>query len=250
MLVTRPEGQGQVLADAIAAVGCRPVLCPLIDIEALQSPDDGQREILLHLSDYQHLVFISSNAVICGMRWIAEYWPKLPAGAHWYTIGQGSAAALSAFGVKVERPQSEMSSEGLLALPALQEISGQRVLIVKGEGGRDLLRQNLCDRGARVQELATYRRCCPRLPEGELAARIRDQDCRVLLISSGEGLHNMVSLLGEQELAWVREISLVAPGHRVAAAARELGFTDVHVAANATDEAMLSALVAHLETGG
>jgi len=142
-----------------------------------------------------------------------------------------------------------MSSEGLLAMDALQNIDQHKILIVKGEGGRDFLRASLSQRGALVQELAVYRRTRPVQAAGELFALIMDNDCRALMLSSGEGLHNMVSLLTEDELVSLQALSLVVPGERVAAMARGMGFTDLLVAGNATDEAMIKVLATGLPGG-
>ena len=169
------------------------------------------------------------------MRWIGDFWPQLPTGSRCYTVGDGSAAVLAHYGIEALQPSAEMNSEGLLALPELQHMESQRVLIIKGQGGREKLRDTLLQRGARVDELACYRRHPPIREPGELASLIREQQCRALLLSSGEGLHNMMSLLDRQELDQVREITLVVPGARVAAEAREAGFSEVLEATNATD---------------
>ena len=134
---------------------------------------------------------------------------------------------LREYGVNATEPRGAMNSEGLLALPSLQSLADQRVLIVKGEGGRALLREKLAGRGARVEELVVY--------------------CKFILLSSGEGLHNMVSLLDEASLVRVRGLTLIVPGARVAEQARAAGFSQVRLADNATDEAMVAAVIAAFE---
>jgi uroporphyrinogen-III synthase len=175
------------------------------------------------------------------MALIDDFWPQLPAGPKWYTVGASSARLLRGYGVDVIQPEGDMSSEGLLSLPALQSVDSDRVLIVKGEGGRTLLRDSLESRGARVEELAVYRRLRPEYDEGELGKRILQSGCECILISSGEGLHNMVSLLDEESLVRVRLLVLVVPGERVADQAREAGFGRIIIADNATDVAMVAA---------
>lgn len=241
VLITRPRGQADTLAEAVSAAGYHPVLQPLLELEAL-APQPWQQAFVEALDGYQHIIFISSNAVNFGMLWISPLWPELPAGPNYYAIGDGSAAALATFGIAPQQPAVDMSSEGLLALPSLQKVAGQGVLIVKGEGGRETLRTVLRQRGATVDELAAYRRQCPSLGEGELAALLQQTRCQAILISSGEGLDNMVSLLDDTALAWVRKLSLIVPGRRVAERARQAGFADVSEASNATDSAMLLAL--------
>ncbi|MCZ6831076.1 MAG: uroporphyrinogen-III synthase [Gammaproteobacteria bacterium] len=250
VLVTRPTGQSEALCTGLRAQGLQPVVCPLIEIEAFPQPNAQQRQCLLALKEYQHLVFVSVNAVRCGMRWIEDYWPQLPLDLNWYTVGDASARELARYGVTVQRPEIETNSEGLLALADLQDVKDQKLLIIKGEGGREKIRETLQQRGARVEELTTYRRHRPALADGELYAIIEKHHCQLLLLSSGESLHNMVSLLNAEELLQVQQLAVVAPGTRVAALARTSGFSQVITAASATDDDMLAAITDYLATGG
>ena len=241
VLVTRPRGQQKALMVALEGAGFQCRHAPLIEIFPFDAPDKRQRQLLLNLCDFQHLVFVSRNAIEYGMAWIEDYWPQLPAGLNWYAVGRSSARMLQEYGVRPLSPRREMNSEGLLALPSLQQVAEQRVLIVKGEGGRHYLRETLQERGARVDELAVYRRTSPAYAEGELASRILGDGCNLILLSSGEGLHNMVSLLDTASLAAVQALTLVVPGQRVAEQAREAGFKVVRIADSATDEDMVTA---------
>jgi uroporphyrinogen-III synthase len=250
VLVTRPAGQSDALCAALQAQGLRPAVCPLIEIEPFPQPSAQQRQCLLGLDEYQHLVFVSANAVRHGMQWIEDYWPQLPSDLNWYTVGEASARELASHGVTVQRPEIEMNSEGLLELVGLQDVKDQKVLIIKGEGGRETLRDTLLQRGAWVEELTAYRRHCPELAAGVLYGIIEKHHCRLILLSSGEALHNMVSLLNEEELQQVQQLTVVVPGTRVAAIARNDGFSQVITAPSATDDDMLIAITGYLATGG
>jgi uroporphyrinogen-III synthase len=241
-LVTRPAGQEESLCSALAAQGFRVFRQPMIIIEPLAELAPSQLQVVRDIDHFQHLVFVSSNAVTLGMAQIQDWWPQLPTDLCWYTVGAGSAALLSDFGVRAIHPPTEISSEGLLGLPGLQSLAGQRVLIIKGVGGRTLLQEALTARGARVEQLAVYRRRCPTLPAGQLAAHLEKNTVTTVLISSGEGLRNMVSLLGEAALTVLQQVTLVVPGQRVGGLAREIGANRVVEAADAGDDAMLNAL--------
>ncbi|RLQ20983.1 uroporphyrinogen-III synthase [Seongchinamella sediminis] len=243
VLVTRPAGQGAALLDALAAAGFGPLHhCPLLELVPLQQLAPAQRQQLLDLDRYQHVIFISTNAVRIGMERIDDYWPQLPDGIHWYAIGDATARMLRERGLSPLTPGQKMDSETLLLLPQLQAVADQRVLIVKGEGGRATLRETLAKRGARVDELACYRRRCPQLAAERLPQLLRDEAIEVVLISSGEGLANMLALLSAEETTKFRNIGLVVPSPRVAAMAQQAGFDNVVTAANASDAAMLQAL--------
>jgi uroporphyrinogen-III synthase len=243
VLVTRPSGEAaDALCAALQAAGYKTFHQPLIELHGLSHPGPEQRQHLLDLDRYQRVIFISGNAVRFGMRWVEDFWPQLPEGLHWYAVGAATAAALERFGINVSTPGHNMSSEGLLAIPSLQAVRGERVLLVKGEGGRDALRQELTRRGAAVDELACYRRSVPRLPEGELAAMLDRWAIDVILVSSGEGLGNLPLLLSPAESTKLKAIGMIVPSLRVAAMARDAGFSHIITAENASDAAMIDAL--------
>lgn len=242
VLVTRPEGQAAELVAAVAAAGYPVHSQPLLELQALRGLSSVQRQLVMDLDRYRHVIFISGNAVRHGMGYIENYWPQLPVGLCWYAIGKATAALLRQHGVPAVTPAGDMTSEALLAEPDLKAVDGERVLIIKGEGGRATLREELERRGAQVDELACYRRACPDLADGELSRRLSRWGIRLILISSGEGLANMLALLSPEETTKFTGITLIVPSERVARMAREAGFDRVVTAENASDDAMMRAL--------
>lgn len=214
----------------------------MLELEALEVLDPVDRQRVLDLDLYQHVIFVSANAVRFGMEWIEDAWPQLPVGLNWYAVGDRSAALLASHGLSVMSPDTDMSSEGLLRLPSLTSVAEQRVLIIRGQGGRTTLREELTARGARVEDLACYRRVRPALAAGELAQELCNWGVRIVLISSGEGLQNLLALLSPEETTKFRGIILIVPSQRVASMARDAGFSRIVTAENATDGAMLGAL--------
>lgn len=250
VLVTRPQGQAQALCAAVAAQGAAAHCLPMLQLLPLAKPAPAQRQQLLDLDHYQHIVFVSGNAVRYGMAWIESFWPQLPVGLAWYAVGDGTARLLTPYGINACTPGPEMTSEGLLALPQLRQVKGERVLIVKGEGGRQTLLKELLSRGARVDELACYRRVAPAMEPGELASRLLQWQIDLVMISSGEGLCNMLALLSQRETTKFRAITLLVPSLRVAEMAQAAGFERVITADNASDGAMLRALAAWQTSAG
>jgi uroporphyrinogen-III synthase len=250
VLVTRPEGQAADLCAAVSAAGYEVHSQPLLQLRAPPELAPPQRERVVNLDRYQHIIFISGNAVRFGMALIEGHWPRLPAGPIWYAIGSATSSLLQQHGVTALTPRDGMTSEALLALPQLGDVAGQRVLLIKGEGGRETLREELGRRGARVDELACYRRSCPALAPGELAAKLSRWNIGLIMISSGEGLANLLSLLSPQETSKFRSITFLVPSERVAQMAGTAGFFRVVTAENASDGAMLRALEAWQSSAG
>ncbi|MGB1140905.1 MAG: uroporphyrinogen-III synthase [Halioglobus sp.] len=243
VLVTRPEGEAaRDLCDQLEALGYAVAHQPLLELTAIDELPAEQRQRVLDLDLYQHVIFISANAVRFGMEYLQDYWPQWPVGLNWYAIGSATAARLARYDVRAITPGSDMTSEGLLAVPELASVAGERVLIVKGEGGRDKLASVLTGRGAQVDTLACYRRARPAMSRETFLGTLRNQKVGTILVTSGEGLAFLAELLSPQETSKLGQLNIIVPSARVAQQARDAGFTRVVTAANASDAAMLHAL--------
>lgn len=240
VLVTRPAHQADHLCDLIAAAGGRPIRFPALAIRDLSdSPAVDTR--LSRLADYHLAIFISPNAVRYSLEAIARH-GGLPSGLKLATVGNGSAVALEqALGRPPDFvPAANFESEGLLALPALQDVAGQRILILRGEGGRELLATTLRQRGASIDYAEVYRRECPE-PKGAEQDWLEKTD--IITITSSEALQNLVTLAPAAERAALLAKPLVVISRRTAALAQELGFRHpAIVTPRAGDETILQAL--------
>lgn len=243
VLVTRPAGQADGLMKGLAEAGFSAVHQPLLEVSPLPRLSARARQSVIDLDQYQHVIFVSANAVYFGMDLIGDYWPQLPVGLSWYGVGITTATLLRQYGLDPLSPPERMDSEGLLALEPLSHPQGDRVLLVKGSGGRGKIAGVLRERGALVDDLACYRRGCPALPPGALARCLEVQQVEVAAISSGEGLENLLILLSAEETTKFTNIGLVVPSPRVAALAQQAGFRSVITAENASDRAMVDALL-------
>lgn len=246
-LVTRPAGQAAALAQAIRAAGGFALELPLLEIEPLGADDHAGRAALAATLDaldrYAIAIFVSSNAVRMLLAELQRAARSVPATLRCVAVGGATARCLREAGIDCSAGAAAMDSEELLAHPALAAVGGQRIVIFRGVGGREHLARELAARGARVDCCALYRRRAPALAPGELPALLARERIDALLLSSGEGLANLLALLGEEAAGTIAaRIAVVTPGERVAALARAAGFTNVHAAVNATDVAMLAAL--------
>jgi uroporphyrinogen-III synthase len=241
VLITRPAGQTQALCAGLKSLGFLAHSQPMLELVPLNVLGSAQAECLANLDQYQHVIFISGNAVNFGMKWIVEAWPELPA-VTWYAIGSATKERLRGSGVPHVHSSTRMTSESLLADPELVHVAKHRVLIVKGFGGRTSLRDELLARGAIVDEFNCYTRLCPKLAPGEMATKLIQWAPGLVLISSGEGFANMLSLLSPLESSKLVVLPLIVPSERIALLAKKQGFAEVHCAANASDAAMLEAV--------
>jgi uroporphyrinogen-III synthase len=243
ILITRPARQAAGLARQIAAIGGRPVMFPAIVIlppENRKALEQAQRE----LARYDFAVFVSANAVEYGVGDPAAWPPQLIALAP----GPGTAAALAAVGINnVRLPTTTMDSEGLLALPELAAVSGKRVVIFRGGGGRELLGETLAARGAVVDTIDCYRRARPESGAAGLEEALRARRIDAVTLTSSEGLDNLWTLLGPEARAQFAATPTFVPHSRIAARAGELGIVRVIVTPPA-DAGLLAALLEYFAT--
>ena len=120
-------------------------------------------------------------------------------------------------------PRGGADSEHLLALPELADMAKQRVLIFRGEGGRELLAEALSARGARVDYIECYRRGLPDADPAPLLETWRQGGIQVVTVLSSQGLDNLFTLLGEHNADLIRTTLLFAPHPRIVEHARGLG---------------------------
>jgi uroporphyrinogen-III synthase len=244
VVVTRPTGQGEGLATALRALGARVLHLPLLAIEPPRNPEPA-RAVLRALAGARLAIFVSTNAV-AGAFALLGPGARLPAGLEVAAVGAATAAALRARGVvRLHLPREGFDSEALLALEDLQAsaVAGQRVVIVRGEGGRELLGETLRARGARVEYAEVYRRA--RAPIGPQAVETLTAGAGVdaLLLTSGEAATHLLEGLPAGARAALDRAVLVVPSARVAELVRRLGHPrPAVVARDATDPAMVAAL--------
>src|SRR5947199_2400339 len=187
VIVARPQRQAAGLARKLAAVGATPLIWPAI---VILPPHD--RAPLEHaqatLASYDIAVFVSANAVEYGVPDPSRWPPSLRV----FAPGPGTAEALAAIGLTgVQIPVTTFDSEGLLALPELQHVDGKRVLIFRGQGGRELLGTTLIERGAHVEYVSCYRRAAPTSGAQGLLATLREGRAQAITLSSSEGIDNL-----------------------------------------------------------
>lgn len=237
VITTRPEHLAQRLVDPLRAAGAEVINLPLLAIQPLELTAE-QKQWLLDLDLFQKVVVISPTAAQQLLMRLDDYWPQWPVGIEWFSVGAGTAEFLAEQNLEVSYPQSGDKSEDLLELPALQDISGEKVLLVKGEGGREVLASSLVSRGASVKVLPLYRRLGHPLNSDQLA-QLKASSYQALVITSGQALAEYIKQLPEAD----RSRQLLVPSERLANQAREAGFLHVTNSQGAGADAILQALI-------
>lgn len=237
IIVTRPARQAAGLAAQLAALGATPIIIPAI---VILPPADRSALERAHaaLELYDLAIFVSANAVEYGVP-ARDRWPP---GLAVFAPGPGTATALAAAGVAgAQVPRTSFDSEGLLALPALTGVAGKRVLILRGDGGREVLAETLRARGAHVDYVDCYRRAAPHSGAAGLVEVLRDGRAHALTLTSSEGLDHLCAMLDPDALCRLQRVPAFVPHPRIAEHARKLGFRAV--ATDGADAGLIAGLL-------
>lgn len=248
ILVTRPEHQSLFLADSIRNLGGNPVIFPVLEISDVKD-NAPLLKLIQRLDEYDLAIFVSPNAVHKAMQFIQTHRKSrqiLPAHLRIAAVGKGSADALKEYGIdQVIIPDERFDSEALLELDALQQVSGKRIIIFRGNGGRPLLGETLIQRGALLDYAECYYRGKPDVEPSELSNLIANWShgkINAVIITSTEGLQNLFDIIGLYGQQLLKITPVFTAHERIARNAREAGLTKVVQTVCSGDQGILQSM--------
>lgn len=244
ILICRPEPEASRLASRFRAAGADVHILPLIDREPLPETPE-RRTLILSLDEFSHVIAVSPFAARLLLEEVDTWWPQVPMGIRWYGVGAGTAAVLAEHGLSPRRPPKGWTSEALLALPSLQNLQHERVLLARGETGRELIRETLEARGARVTLLPLYRRFRPDHAPERIRATLDTFAPEAIVALSGETLNNLIALCANSGHNLYDRL-LIVPADRVAEQARAAGFRNPCIPGSLADNDIVATVAAQL----
>ncbi|MGP4123868.1 MAG: uroporphyrinogen-III synthase [Sodalis sp. (in: enterobacteria)] len=244
ILITRPSPAGEELVNRLRARGKSAWHLPLIDF----IPGNDLPYLSLRLADLSAgdlLFIVSQHAINYAHPWLTQKSISWPTRLDYYAVGRSTGLQLhSVSGLPVSYPDEGETSEDLLRLPTLTRIDGKCALILRGNGGREVLEQTLRQRGVQTTCCECYRRSPIYYNGEEQARRIRRLGIDTLVITSGEMLQQFYTLMPEYyRRALLIPCRLIVVSERLAILARQLGWTDIIVANAADNDSLMRALL-------
>ena len=267
IIVTRPSGQARQLIEVLShhiensgvAKRTLPEILslPLLTIVP-KSDDQLADQIATTLSDADLAIFVSPNAIEIVMRLLERDWQDfskkvIPIGV----MGGSSHLALKNHGIGLEqhptpiiipKDNEQWDSEGLWhELKSLGwNWQDKKVVIFKGEGGRDWLADTLKKAGASVEAISTYVRI-PLDIDNPAWEAIRDLDFSktLWLLTSSEAVRYLGVVMKDQFTQNLHAASALCSHHNIADAAEMIGFGEVFTT-KPGDEALVKASLAWL----
>jgi uroporphyrinogen-III synthase len=245
VLVTRPYPDGKELCEQLSELGLENIYQPLIEFS------EGEDCYLLadKLNQSDIVIAVSKPAVEWANRALHFTMQTWPVSSCYLAVGQITADKLSEVtGQKVHYPDVS-DSEHLLGLPALLNIKNKKVMILRGNGGRELIRDMLLKRGAIVEYCEVYQRQ-PRSFDGHSSVRQwKKEGVTQIVLTSGEQLEYFFSRVPKSDYQWLINQQLIVPSNRIADLAKQLGFNQVMVSGSASNPDLVAAIKQQCTTG-
>jgi uroporphyrinogen-III synthase len=240
VLVTREKEQAKAFSEKLREAGAIPIEIPLIAI----SPSSHREEIercARQLSDYDWLIFTSAN----GVRFFFPFVKKKALLPKVAVVGKKTAAALKAHGVSPAVVPDEFVAEGVIeALKPLVK-PHDRVLLVKGNLARTVLRDALIDMGADVTDLIVYKTSMNEAGKEQLLCLLREKKLDVITFTSSSTVQSFMRMVeGEDTASLLDGCAIACIGPITKEMAEKAGLS-VHICPN---EYTIDAMIKEMET--
>ena len=261
VLVTRPTHQAADFMATLRSLGAEPISFPTIEIQSAEDTRPLDAAILrlaeyrakLDLPNrhqhrpqppYQWLVLTSANGVTAFWQRVAHLGldARCLASVNIAAIGPATAATLLDYGIKADLIPEVYTAEGVLeAFDELGAVAGQRFLLARADIARKTLAEGLQQRGAWVDDFASYRT----VPvEGKQPPPVVD----IVTFTSSSTVQGYVNCLdGQNPAKMLKDSQVVCIGPITAATAEKLEVPVYAVAEEYTIEGIVEALKIHAE---
>lgn len=229
VVVTRARAQASGLASRLRNLGAEAIELPTIRIE----PCIGSAEVrraAAEIGEYSLICLTSPNGacLLFDALNAAGFDARALGGATVAAIGPGTARALARHGILADLVPERFLAEALVEALSGVEVEGQRVLVARAADARDVIPEQLRNRGADVDVVALYKTVPEELGADAIEAA---QSADYLTFTSSSTVRNLSEALGERLPAGARVVSI---GPITSAAARDAGL-EVHAEAERHD---------------
>ncbi len=245
ILVTRSRSQASVLSELLAQEGAEPVEIPTIEITP---PDDWScvDSAIKSLHTYNWVIFSSANGVESFFRRVealgrdSRAFAKSKVGA----IGPATAEALSRRGINADFVPTKYVAEAVVEGMEAQNVGGARVLLPRGDIGRDELPKGLTRLEAQVTEVTVYRSLAPQDSRDKAKGLLENDGVDLITFTSSSTVENLLNLLdGDRSLLGGAKVACIGP--ITAMTAQDVGLSVDIVAQEYTIPGLVHALKEH-----
>jgi len=237
ILITRPLEQTENLERLLRGVDIDYALFPAFEIKKINTETVNHK--------YDVIIFISVNAV----NYAEDYYNKMFVGSFKvFAVGPITAKRLINKNIKVDCfPKVNASSKELLAMQECSELINKKILIVRGKGGSETLKNHLRELN-QVDYLEVYDRvpCKFTKLHAESMEVFFNSPEGVLMASSNESLSSIVNLFklySSNNFNEFKSRKLIVFSQKIKVLADKLGFKNIKVTLNPSDQDLINELI-------
>lgn len=245
ILVTRSRTQASVLVEKIKQLGGEAIELPTIEI----SLEENLEQLYLafaSIEQYQWIVFTSVNAVDIFFQQLREQGQDIRSlfGLRICAIGPATAARLQSLGLLVDVIPDEYQAEGIIKKLQGLILPGQRVLLPRARGAREVLPVSLKEMGAVVDECCLYQAIVPQAKNNNGWQELLADDLDYITFTSSSTVNNFVKIIGREQVeSYIKQVRVACIGPITAATAREQGFNIDVQASEYTIDGLINAIL-------
>lgn len=243
ILVTRPAPNGEELCQLLNQQGFATLYAPLFDIE--KGRELNQLPTLLqNLQSGDYVFAVSKNAIVYADQVLKNIGLHWRSDLNYFAVGRRSAEYFSALTEHpVLYPYPNENSEGLLALPQMQQLEKKKIVILRGNGGRELFRQQVETLGASVEVVECYQRIAKEYDNIQQISIWKRAGINTIIVTSNEILHYLVEFVPKNDHNWLTECHLIGISPRIIKLAKDYGWENVTQTARADNASILDTLL-------
>ncbi len=245
VLVTRPERQSANLCREVEQRAGSALCLPLLEIQRAEM-NGSLSNLLGQVDQFDMVIFVSPNAARHGIELLESIGKTLAYHTVVAAVGKTTALCLNGLGVEqVVFPPADSNSEELLKCPVMQRVAGKRIVIFRGQDGRELLGDSLMSRGAVLDYAAVYRRVHGRVDQGLLSEWMHSER-PVLILTSADAMKSLIEQITDEDLQLVFSIPVVVLSVRLKEVCRAAGWRARIAVSKSAEDASLTNTVAEL----
>lgn len=243
ILVTRPAPNGETLCRLLNQHGFATLYAPLFDIK--KGNDLNQLPTSLqNLQRGDYVFAVSKNAVTYANNVLKNIGFQWRNDLQYFTVGRNSAEYFTTVSENpVIYPHPNENSEGLLCLPQMQQLNGKKIVILRGNGGRELFQQQAKERGSAVEIIECYQRIAKKYDTIEQISLWKRAGIHTIIVTSNEILRYLVEFVPKNDHNWLTQCHLIAISPRIVKLAKDYGWSNITRTARADNASILETLL-------
>ena len=209
LISTRPHKTNVQLSNELKNSDIKLLNYPLTEIYPLDNYQIFDT-IFENLKTYQHIIFISTNAVHFFLERLKKLSQGIPKNITISSIGPTTKILLEKhLSLDVHCPVKTFDSENLLKEEIFSNVKDQKILIIRGIGGRETLKNNLEKRGAIVNYGECYVRKYIDIDLNRLKNDLTNYNHKFILISSTNSAKHFLGQLSNIETSWLQNTKII-----------------------------------------